>query len=179
MCFPDHERHTVKGSCMEFAYFLQVRYKSQNIDDTTRERRYDKWFAQNHEFNDDGTLSRMTTSNNPCKNHHDPGNMHYVIFTKPVDPLTNEYYTKKPTTYDIGSTFDPSMPLRSNTDLDNLKLSMTTDLGDSLLIPLQRIFNSLACVRILKSTMLGGLVAKGIISTAIPLHEQLQCALSS
>ncbi|GJZ83513.1 phospholipase-like protein [Tanacetum coccineum] len=39
ICFRDHERRTVKGSYMEFAEFLQVRYGQQNIDDTTRERR--------------------------------------------------------------------------------------------------------------------------------------------
>ncbi|GJY73953.1 hypothetical protein Tco_0478384 [Tanacetum coccineum] len=34
--FHDHERRTLKGSCMGFAYFLQVHYGNQRIDDTTR-----------------------------------------------------------------------------------------------------------------------------------------------
>ncbi|GKA19913.1 phospholipase D beta 1-like protein [Tanacetum coccineum] len=47
VCFRDHERRTVKESCMGFADFLQVRYGNQRIDDTTRERRYYEWVAQN------------------------------------------------------------------------------------------------------------------------------------
>ncbi|GKC37207.1 hypothetical protein Tco_1049591 [Tanacetum coccineum] len=40
VCFRDHERRNVNGSCMEFTDFLHVRYRNQKIDDTTRERRY-------------------------------------------------------------------------------------------------------------------------------------------
>ncbi|GJV55461.1 reverse transcriptase domain-containing protein [Tanacetum coccineum] len=60
--FRDHEMRTVKGSCMEFADFLQVRYGNQGIDDTTRERRYDEWFAQNYEFDNNRTPSTTTMS---------------------------------------------------------------------------------------------------------------------
>ncbi|GJZ96527.1 putative ribonuclease H-like domain-containing protein [Tanacetum coccineum] len=43
VCFRDHERRTVKGSCMGFADFLQVRYKNKSIDDTTRYEEEDLW----------------------------------------------------------------------------------------------------------------------------------------
>ncbi|GJT41612.1 hypothetical protein Tco_0941477 [Tanacetum coccineum] len=63
VCFCDHERRTVKGSCMGFAYFLQVRYGNQKIDDTTREQRYYEWVAQNYEFDNNRTPSTTTESN--------------------------------------------------------------------------------------------------------------------
>nr|GEV73336.1 hypothetical protein [Tanacetum cinerariifolium] len=62
VCFHDHERRTVKGSCMGFADFLQVRYENQRINDTTRERRYYKWVAQNYEFDNNRTPSTTTVS---------------------------------------------------------------------------------------------------------------------
>nr|GEX04401.1 hypothetical protein [Tanacetum cinerariifolium] len=49
--FRDHERRAMKGSYMGFVDFLQVRYRQQKIDGTTREHRYYEWVAQNHEFN--------------------------------------------------------------------------------------------------------------------------------
>nr|GEX86434.1 hypothetical protein [Tanacetum cinerariifolium] len=38
--FRDHERRAMKGSYMGFVDFLQVRYRQQKIDDTTREQRF-------------------------------------------------------------------------------------------------------------------------------------------
>ncbi|GKE36714.1 phospholipase-like protein [Tanacetum coccineum] len=58
--FRDHERRTVKGSYMGFADFLQVRYVQQKIDDTTRERIYYEWVAQNYEFSKHCTLTSTT-----------------------------------------------------------------------------------------------------------------------
>ncbi|GKD40563.1 hypothetical protein Tco_1260770 [Tanacetum coccineum] len=59
ICFRDHERRIVKGSYMRFADFLQVHYGQHNIDDTTRERRYYEWVAQNYEFSKHQTLTSM------------------------------------------------------------------------------------------------------------------------
>ncbi|GJT79023.1 phospholipase-like protein [Tanacetum coccineum] len=42
ICFRDHERRAVKRSYMGFADFLQVHYRQQKIDDTTRERRKER-----------------------------------------------------------------------------------------------------------------------------------------
>ncbi|GJU82016.1 hypothetical protein Tco_1284381 [Tanacetum coccineum] len=71
VCFCDHERHTVKGSCMGFADFLQVRYRIQRIDDTTRKRRYYEWVAQNYEFDNNRTPSTTTVSDKyPYKTNH-------------------------------------------------------------------------------------------------------------
>ncbi|GJS85094.1 hypothetical protein Tco_0751635 [Tanacetum coccineum] len=71
VCFHDHERRTVKGSCMGFAYFLQVRCKNQRIDDTTRERRYYEWVAQNYEFDNNRTPLTTTVSDKyPYKTNH-------------------------------------------------------------------------------------------------------------
>ncbi|GJW52761.1 hypothetical protein Tco_0096846, partial [Tanacetum coccineum] len=62
VCFRDHERRTVKGSCMGFADFLQVHYGNQRIDDTTHEQRYYEWVAQNYEFDNNRTLSTTIVS---------------------------------------------------------------------------------------------------------------------
>ncbi|GKC23234.1 hypothetical protein Tco_1025384 [Tanacetum coccineum] len=62
VCFRDRERHTVKESCMGFAHFLQVHYGNQRIDDTSRERRYYEWVAQNYEFDNNRTPSTTTVS---------------------------------------------------------------------------------------------------------------------
>ncbi|GJV70305.1 hypothetical protein Tco_1485814 [Tanacetum coccineum] len=71
VCFRDHERCTVKGSCMGFADFLQVRYENHRIDDTTRERRYYEWVAQNYEFDNNRTPSTTTVSDKyPYKTNH-------------------------------------------------------------------------------------------------------------
>ncbi|GKD52658.1 hypothetical protein Tco_1281634 [Tanacetum coccineum] len=42
--------------------FFQVRYENQRIDDTTRERRYYEWVAQNYEFDNNKTPSTTTVS---------------------------------------------------------------------------------------------------------------------
>nr|GEU61332.1 hypothetical protein [Tanacetum cinerariifolium] len=55
-CDPD----SIKGSCMGFTDVLQVRYKNQRIDDTTREQRYYEWVAQNYEFDNNRTSSNAT-----------------------------------------------------------------------------------------------------------------------
>ncbi|GJX18201.1 hypothetical protein Tco_0219033 [Tanacetum coccineum] len=75
ICFRDHERRTMKGSYMGFADFLQVCYGQQKIDDTTRERRYYEWVAQNYEFSKHRTL----TSTN--LNDHYPYNTNDLIPT--------------------------------------------------------------------------------------------------
>ncbi|GJV37771.1 hypothetical protein Tco_1410248, partial [Tanacetum coccineum] len=83
ICFRDHERRAVKGSYIGFADFLQVRYGQQKIDDTTRERRYYEWVAQNYEYSKHRTLTSTTlndhypyNTNNPIptpQGHHEQG----------------------------------------------------------------------------------------------------------
>ncbi|GKA09976.1 hypothetical protein Tco_0689409 [Tanacetum coccineum] len=68
--FRDHERRTVKGSCMGFADFLQVRYENQRIDDTTHERRYYEWVAQNYEFDNNRTPSTTVSDKCPYKTNY-------------------------------------------------------------------------------------------------------------
>nr|GEZ72543.1 hypothetical protein [Tanacetum cinerariifolium] len=71
ICFQDHERRMVKGSCMGFADFLQVHYGNQRIGGTTHERRYYEWVAQNYEFDNNRTSSTTTMSNNfPYKTNY-------------------------------------------------------------------------------------------------------------
>ncbi|GKE21434.1 hypothetical protein Tco_1432946 [Tanacetum coccineum] len=71
MCFRDHERQSVDGNHMIFTDFLKVRYGNKTIDDTTRERRYYEWVAQNSEFKDNDGSYEATMYDNPCKYHHD------------------------------------------------------------------------------------------------------------
>ncbi|GJT65829.1 phospholipase-like protein, partial [Tanacetum coccineum] len=105
VCFCDHEKCNVKGSCMEFADFLHVRYGNQKIDDTTRERIYYEWIAQNYEFDNDMTPSITTAS------HKYPDNIHYSTPPLLRNSLHNEWHTKNHTTYNIGSTSDLSIPI--------------------------------------------------------------------
>ncbi|GJV87950.1 hypothetical protein Tco_1531888 [Tanacetum coccineum] len=42
--------------------FLQVRYRNQRIDDTTREQRYYEWVAKNYKFDNNRTSSTTTVS---------------------------------------------------------------------------------------------------------------------
>nr|GEX23279.1 hypothetical protein [Tanacetum cinerariifolium] len=114
MCFWDHERRIVKGNCIKFVDFLQVRYGNQKIDDITLERRYYEWVAQNCEFDDDGTPSRTTTPNDPyrlilnewvldsfdveaeyAKKFDDPYSRRFdeykQVFNNEVEQLSNEY----------------------------------------------------------------------------------------
>ncbi|GJW00991.1 hypothetical protein Tco_1556242 [Tanacetum coccineum] len=72
-CNPNlnHKRRTVKGSCMGFADFLQICYGNQRIDDTTRERGYYEWDAQNYEFDNNRTpLTTTVSDKNPYKIDH-------------------------------------------------------------------------------------------------------------
>ncbi|GKF02937.1 hypothetical protein Tco_0029860 [Tanacetum coccineum] len=48
-----------------------VRYGNKDIDDTTRERRYYEWVAQNSEFKDNDSSHEATMYDNPCKYHHE------------------------------------------------------------------------------------------------------------
>ncbi|GJW23924.1 hypothetical protein Tco_0037735 [Tanacetum coccineum] len=41
-------RREIKCEDMEFGDYLQIRYRNSKIDDTTNERRYDKWFFHNY-----------------------------------------------------------------------------------------------------------------------------------
>ncbi|GJW71719.1 hypothetical protein Tco_0128636 [Tanacetum coccineum] len=70
VCFHDHKRRTLKGSCMGFAYFLQVHYGNQRIDDTTRERRYYEWVAQNYKFDNNRTPSTTVSDKCPYKTNY-------------------------------------------------------------------------------------------------------------
>ncbi|GKB88215.1 hypothetical protein Tco_0960487 [Tanacetum coccineum] len=47
-CYCNNQRRDVKGKEMLFSDFLLIRYGNNKIDDTTKERKYDKWFAQNN-----------------------------------------------------------------------------------------------------------------------------------
>ncbi|GJU33997.1 hypothetical protein Tco_1182351 [Tanacetum coccineum] len=72
ICFCDHERQTVKGSYMGFANFLQVHYRQQSINETTREQRYYEWVAQNYEFSKHRTLTSTTLNDHYPYNTNDP-----------------------------------------------------------------------------------------------------------
>ncbi|GJV12312.1 BYPASS-related protein [Tanacetum coccineum] len=131
VCFQDHERRTIKGSCMGFAYFLQVRYGNQKIDDTTQERMYYEWIAQNYDFDDDRT---------PSTSDKYPYNTHYPTPLLLQNPPHDEWNTKNHTTYDIGSTSDPSMVIAPKGDADpfpqrHLKKNEKTSLGKSTQLP--------------------------------------------
>ncbi|GJS62147.1 hypothetical protein Tco_0656931 [Tanacetum coccineum] len=97
-CFHDHERRTVKGSCMGFADLLQVRYGNQRIDETTRERRYYEWVAQNYEFDNNRTPSTTTVFDKyPYKTNH------------PTPIPLDEWDTRYHITY-TGSTSNQNIP---------------------------------------------------------------------
>ncbi|GJT43529.1 hypothetical protein Tco_0952244 [Tanacetum coccineum] len=57
MCFRDHERQSINGNSIIFTDFLKVRYGNKTIDDTTHERRYYEWVAQNSDFKDNDILN--------------------------------------------------------------------------------------------------------------------------
>ncbi|GJV51312.1 hypothetical protein Tco_1447053 [Tanacetum coccineum] len=102
VCFHDHERHTGKRSCMGFSELLQVRYENLKIDDTTHERRYYEWVAQNYEFDNNKTPSTTTVSDkHPYKTNH------------PTPFPVNEWDTRCHITY-TGSTSNQNIP---NNDL--------------------------------------------------------------
>ncbi|GJU39673.1 hypothetical protein Tco_1192630 [Tanacetum coccineum] len=80
VCFRDHERRTVKESCLGFAYFLQVHYRNQEIDDTTRERRYYECFDVVEEY--------AKEIGNPYSQRFDE---YKRVFDNEVENLSNEY----------------------------------------------------------------------------------------
>ncbi|GJY63983.1 hypothetical protein Tco_0465443 [Tanacetum coccineum] len=83
MCFRDNKRRSVKGNYMEFVDFLQVRYGNHKINDTTQERRYYEWVAQNCKFHDEGTSQRTTMPNNLGSYHHEyPTSSYFPNFTQ-------------------------------------------------------------------------------------------------
>ncbi|GJX40888.1 retrovirus-related pol polyprotein from transposon TNT 1-94 [Tanacetum coccineum] len=84
---PQNEiRRAVKGSCMGFADFLQVRYRNQRIDDTTRERRYYEWVAQNYDFDVENEYAKEIR--NPYSRRFDE---YKRVFDNEVKNLSNEY----------------------------------------------------------------------------------------
>ncbi|GJS91721.1 hypothetical protein Tco_0774357 [Tanacetum coccineum] len=68
MCFRDNERQSIEGNRIIFADFLKVRHGNKSVDDTTQERRYYEWVAQNSEFNDSDTSHEATMYDNPLLN---------------------------------------------------------------------------------------------------------------
>ncbi|GJS24052.1 hypothetical protein Tco_0452684 [Tanacetum coccineum] len=105
VCFREHERCIVKGSCMGFADFLQVRYGNQRIYDTTRKRRYYEWVAQNYEFYNNKTPSTTTVSDKyPYKTNH------------PTPILLDEWDTRCHIAY-TWSTSNQNMPNVDSTQL--------------------------------------------------------------
>ncbi|GKF17490.1 hypothetical protein Tco_0062408 [Tanacetum coccineum] len=52
-------------------FMEKVRYGNKSIEDTTRERRYYEWVAQNTEFNDNDIPQEATMYDNHCKYHHE------------------------------------------------------------------------------------------------------------
>nr|GEU35704.1 hypothetical protein [Tanacetum cinerariifolium] len=88
----------LKGSWMGFADFLQVRYRNQIIDDTTREWRYYEWVAQNYEIDNNMTTSATTSFNveyeypKEIKNPYSQRfNEYKRVFDNKVENLSNEY----------------------------------------------------------------------------------------
>ncbi|GJT12102.1 hypothetical protein Tco_0859144 [Tanacetum coccineum] len=96
ICFRDHERRNVKGSYIGFANFLQVRYGQQKINDTTRERRYYEWVAQNYEFSKHCTLTSTTL------NDHFPYDINNPIPKEHLEQEENEQLPIRPVmSYDV------------------------------------------------------------------------------
>ncbi|GJU89914.1 hypothetical protein Tco_1302337 [Tanacetum coccineum] len=95
--FPDHERRAVKGCCMGFADFLQIRYGNQRIDDTTRARRYYEWVAQNYEFHNrtPSTTTIFDVEEEYAKEIRNPYSRRFDeykrVFDNEVENLSNEY----------------------------------------------------------------------------------------
>ncbi|GKB77294.1 hypothetical protein Tco_0944189, partial [Tanacetum coccineum] len=96
MCFWDHERKNIRGNRMTFTDFPKVRYGSKSIDDTTHERRYYEWIAQNTEFEDDGIPKETIKYDNHCKYHHEyPHSYFPEDKTKPWKPSFNNDKTPR------------------------------------------------------------------------------------
>ncbi|GKA33219.1 hypothetical protein Tco_0719586, partial [Tanacetum coccineum] len=119
MFFRDHERQSVGRNHMIFADFLKVRYGNKSIDDTTRERRYYEWVAQNSEFNDIGISHEATMYDNPCKYHHEYPHSYFPQkskgMPKPWDHTFNEGHTNIKTPISHASTSQNLTP-KKNTD---------------------------------------------------------------
>ncbi|GJV09926.1 phospholipase-like protein [Tanacetum coccineum] len=79
----------------------EVRYGNKTIDDTTRERRYYEWVAQNSEFKDHDSSHEATVYDNPCEYHHEYTCSHipqrYKDMLKPRESSFNEGYTNNMT----------------------------------------------------------------------------------
>ncbi|GJT06540.1 hypothetical protein Tco_0841002 [Tanacetum coccineum] len=118
--FLDHERRTVKGSCMGFADFLQVRYGNQRIDDTTREQRYYEWVDQNYEFDSNRTLSTTVSDKHPYKTNH------------PTPIPFDEWDTRCNITY-TGSTSNQNIPNNAPTpfSLEHSELGEKANISES------------------------------------------------
>ncbi|GKA96349.1 hypothetical protein Tco_0818444 [Tanacetum coccineum] len=89
-------------TCDPDSNFLQVRYGNQRIDDTTHERRYYGWVAQNYEFDNNRTPSTTTVSDKcPYKTNYptpippDEWDTRFDeykrVFDNEVENLSNEY----------------------------------------------------------------------------------------
>ncbi|GKD10667.1 hypothetical protein Tco_1190352, partial [Tanacetum coccineum] len=98
MCFRDHKRRTMKGSCMGFDDFLQVCYGQQSIDDTTRERRighnnlhesdrefiFNEWILDSYDVNEEYARE----IGNPYSRRFDEYNR---VFNNEIEHLSNKY----------------------------------------------------------------------------------------
>ncbi|GKC92463.1 phospholipase-like protein [Tanacetum coccineum] len=122
MCFRDNERQSVKGNRMIFADFLKVRYGNKIIDDTTRDRRYYEWVAQNSEFNDNGISHKATMYDNPFKYHHEYPRSSFPQknkgMPKPWEPSFNKGCTKHKTPMDHENISVPSQTLTPKEIID-------------------------------------------------------------
>ncbi|GJT65809.1 hypothetical protein Tco_1017289 [Tanacetum coccineum] len=90
-----HERQSVGGNRIVFANFLKVIYGNKVIEDTTRERRYYEWVAQNSELNDNGIAQEATVDNNPCKYHHEYPHSYFPqeSLPKPKDTIFDKRHS--------------------------------------------------------------------------------------
>nr|GFA26173.1 hypothetical protein [Tanacetum cinerariifolium] len=79
----------------------KVRYGNKTIDDTTRERRYYKWVAQNSKFKDHDSSHEEKMYDNPCEYHHEYPRSYVPQknkdMLKPQESLFNEEYTNNMT----------------------------------------------------------------------------------
>ncbi|GJU81132.1 retrovirus-related pol polyprotein from transposon TNT 1-94 [Tanacetum coccineum] len=90
----------------KFCYdFLQIHYENQRIDDTTHERRYYEWVAQNYDFDNNRTPSTTTVSDKcPYKTNY------------PTPVLIDEWDTRYHITH-TGDTSNQNIPNNDPTPL--------------------------------------------------------------
>ncbi|GJR23875.1 phospholipase-like protein [Tanacetum coccineum] len=69
----------------------------------------EQWVAQNYEFDNDTNPSTTASDKYPY-------NVHYPTLPLSWNPPSDEWHTKNQTTYDIGSTSDPSIPIAPKGD---------------------------------------------------------------